>query len=110
MALEERKGPIDLAFLGSRRRWHGDPSVLIMKYLAALIAFCCINLKTAKALGLAALAAGERRRSDRVRTSSAAVHESGMALNVDKRCPLKCRQLEDKRTSPRHRESDQNDP
>jgi hypothetical protein len=77
MALEERKGPIDLAFLGSRRRWHGDPSVLIMKYLAALIAFCCINLKTAKALGLAALAAGERRRSDRVRTSSAAVHESG---------------------------------
>jgi len=37
-----------------------------MKYSAALIAFCCINLKTAKALGLAALAAGERRRSDRV--------------------------------------------
>jgi hypothetical protein len=30
-----------------------------MKYSAALIAFCCINLKTAKALGLAALAASQ---------------------------------------------------
>src|SRR5215467_12859117 len=33
-----------------------------------------------------------------------------LALSVENRCPLKCRQLEDKRTSPRHRESDVHDP
>jgi hypothetical protein len=33
-----------------------------------------------------------------------------LALNVEKGCPLKCRQLEDKRTSPRHRKSDVHDP
>jgi hypothetical protein len=29
---------------------------------------------------------------------------------VEKGCPLKCRQLEDKRTSPWHRKSDVHDP
>jgi hypothetical protein len=32
------KKPADDGLLASRRRWHGNPSVLIMKYLCAALA------------------------------------------------------------------------
>jgi hypothetical protein len=35
--LRSENGPADGGLPASRRRWHGDPSVLIMKYSAAAV-------------------------------------------------------------------------
>jgi hypothetical protein len=65
-----------------------------------------------RTLLIKALEDGEKRETILIKMGGVSKISFGvpvMALNVEKGCQLK-RQLEDKRTSPRHRESDVHDP